>query len=158
MTQPQTSSTVATTANRLSPRRPQLAVWGGLLITIVGAISYFTWAAQFADLRDFPILNLPIALLGTGLAGVGCVQVFKRGGGIVGKASAGIGFLLALGVAGMFGFYIFSSSAELPPAAGAPRVGTVAPAFTLPDENERPVQLADYRGKKVVLLFYRGFW
>ena len=62
MTQPQTSSTVATAANRLTLRRPQLAVWGGLLITIVGAISYFTWAAQFADLRDFPILNLPIGV------------------------------------------------------------------------------------------------
>ena len=67
-------------------------------------------------------------------------------------------FLLALGVVGLFNYYIFSFSAALPESAGAPATGTTAPGFTLPDHNERPVQLADYRGKKVVLLFYRGFW
>ncbi len=32
--------------------------------------------------------------------------------------------------------------------------GTPAPPFTLPDEDGKPVSLADYRGKKVVLYFY----
>ena len=36
----------------------------------------------------------------------------------------------------------------------APAVGEVAPAFTLPDQNGRPVSLSDYRGKWVVLYFY----
>src|SRR5262249_2136171 len=31
--------------------------------------------------------------------------------------------------------------------------GTVAPEFTLPDVNGRPVSLQDYRGKRVILVF-----
>ena len=158
MTQQQTSSTEAAVSKRLRLRRPQLAVWGGLVITIAGGMSYFTYAVQFAALRDFPVLNLPIVLLGAALAGVGCLQVFRRGASIVGKVSATIGFLLAVGIAGLFNAYIFSFSAALPESAGAPATGTAAPGFTLPDHNGRPVQLADYRGKKVALLFYRGFW
>ena len=35
------------------------------------------------------------------------------------------------------------------------KVGDVAPDFTLPDQNGKPVKLSDYRGKKnVVLAFY----
>ncbi len=35
------------------------------------------------------------------------------------------------------------------------KVGDVAPDFTLPDQNRKPVKLSDFRGKKnVVLAFY----
>src|SRR5262245_35200190 len=39
-------------------------------------------------------------------------------------------------------------------AAGPPAVVDAAPAFTLPDQSGKPVSLADYRGKWVVLYFY----
>ncbi len=39
-------------------------------------------------------------------------------------------------------------------AAEAPTMGSVAPEFTLPDQNGRMVRLADFRGKWVVLYFY----
>ena len=49
----------------------------------------------------------------------------------------------------------------LPALAGAAeivakvKVGDVAPDFTLPDQNNKPVKLSDFRGKKnVVLAFY----
>lgn len=46
--------------------------------------------------------------------------------------------------------------APWPDAPTALRVGERPPAFTLPDAAGRPVSLADYRGKKpVVLVFYR---
>ncbi len=32
--------------------------------------------------------------------------------------------------------------------------GTIAPDFTLPDQNGNPVRLSSFRGKKVVLYFY----
>ena len=35
------------------------------------------------------------------------------------------------------------------------KVGNAAPDFTLPDQNNKPVKLSDFRGKKqVVLAFY----
>jgi peroxiredoxin len=35
------------------------------------------------------------------------------------------------------------------------KVGDVAPQFTLPDQNRKPVDLSDFRGKKnVILAFY----
>jgi len=38
--------------------------------------------------------------------------------------------------------------------AATPGIGDMAPAFTLPDQAGKPVSLADYRGKWVVLYFY----
>jgi hypothetical protein len=49
--------------------------------------------------------------------------------------------------------------ARIPDAPTVLRVGEPPPAFTLPDASGRPVSLADYRGKKpVILVFYRGYW
>ena len=50
-------------------------------------------------------------------------------------------------------------AAQVPDTPTALRVGERAPDFTLPDASGRPVTLADYRGKKpVVIVFYRGYW
>jgi hypothetical protein len=49
--------------------------------------------------------------------------------------------------------------ARIPAAPPAFRVGERPPDFTLADAAGRPVSLADYRGRKpVVLVFYRGYW
>ena len=40
-----------------------------------------------------------------------------------------------------------------PPAVGAP-----APDFKLVDQNGRAETLSAARGKKIVLVFYRGYW
>jgi peroxiredoxin Q/BCP len=36
--------------------------------------------------------------------------------------------------------------------------GDVAPEFSLPTIDRKPVRLTDYRGKRVVLVFIRGTW
>lgn len=38
------------------------------------------------------------------------------------------------------------------------RVGQSAPDFMLPGADGRATRLADFRGKNVVLVFYRGHW
>jgi peroxiredoxin len=44
-------------------------------------------------------------------------------------------------------------------ALGAtPKVGDRAPQFSLPSADGRTVSLKDYTGKKLVLVFYRGYW
>jgi hypothetical protein len=49
--------------------------------------------------------------------------------------------------------------ARIPPAQTNLRVGEPPPDFVLRDTAGHPVSLADYRGKKpVVLVFYRGYW
>jgi hypothetical protein len=44
-----------------------------------------------------------------------------------------------------------SALIAIPAAAATPPIGTAAPAFTLPDSNGKPVSLANYRGKIVVI-------
>lgn len=37
-------------------------------------------------------------------------------------------------------------------------LGTHAPDFTLPDQNNKPVALSAAHGHKAVVVFYRGYW
>ena len=37
------------------------------------------------------------------------------------------------------------------------KVGETAPDFTLPDASGNPISLKEYRGKPIILLFYRTF-
>ena len=61
--------------------------------------------------------------------------------------------------------FLDSSLSQLPISTGAPHVGQKLPDFTLPDQNGKPVSLADLsregpQGKStgLVLIFYRGYW
>ena len=59
----------------------------------------------------------------------------------------------------MAGAWFNFVGARVPDTPTALRVGDPAPDFMLPDAAGRAVALADYRGKKpVVLVFYRGYW
>ncbi len=43
---------------------------------------------------------------------------------------------------------------ELPPGEGLD-IGALAPEFTLPDSNGKSHSLSEYRGQKLVIVFYR---
>lgn len=53
---------------------------------------------------------------------------------------------------------MIASALFLMVAAVPPPVGGVAPDFRLFDQNDHLVRLAQARGHKVVLVFYRGYW
>jgi cytochrome oxidase Cu insertion factor (SCO1/SenC/PrrC family) len=50
------------------------------------------------------------------------------------------------------------TAAVNPPRITRPTIGQPPPSFALRDQNGRRVSLAEAAGKKVVLVFYRGYW
>jgi len=152
------SMPVAEAETPAAKRWPKYAIWIGPLLTFVGAVSYFLFFARFPALRDFPLINLPLVLLGVVLAGAGCWQMFRGCGGWFGKAFSSVSFLFSVGIAGLFCFYVFALSYQMPVAVAAPELQAAAPEFALLDQNEQQVKLSDFRGSKVLLVFYRGHW
>ena len=61
-----------------------------------------------------------------------------------------------LGIAAL-GFFAFDKM-SLPKPQTAFADGELAPDFTLKDQAGNPFHLADLRGQRVLLVFYRGYW
>jgi len=145
------------------PDQPQAwwrrhASWLGPLITLFGFLSYFLYFYQYPATRDFPIVNLPLVLLGLGLSALGCWSLLKNRARLLRKLLGGLGLLFSFGLTGLLIFYVFYYSYQLPESTAAPAVKTPAPDFTLTDANGEPVTLSSLRGKKVIIDFYRGNW
>ena len=133
---------------------------GGLLLGIVGVVSYFSLVLlhnpRLRWLTDWPLLQLGAVALGIGLSLVGvgqAVQHTHRG-----RLLAPLLATLNVVLGGSFLWFLFVHTAHMPEAANAPALGAEAPDFTLRDQANHEVQLASLRGHPVVLLFYRGFW
>ena len=135
----------------------QRAVWLGLLLTIVGVLSYFLIFAMHPSTRDFPWVNLPIVLLGTFLAVRGTLGWRQQTLWVSrwGRLLAGV---LSVAFAALFLAYVFVISYQLPkPGATAEALEQVAP-FTLTDTEGQPVKLSDYQGRRLIISFFRGYW
>jgi hypothetical protein len=134
-------------------------IWVGFAVALAGLFSY-GFFARFSITRDFPWANLLLFGIGGALLIVGLFRAFGRPQLYRGKLSGSILTAIALFVFGFFSYEIFYVLRQVPRSAGAPRVGEKAPAFTLPDQDEKPVFLADLlsSSRAVALIFYRGFW
>lgn len=134
-------------------------LWVGFVIAVGGLFSY-EYFAQFPITRDFPWANLLLLGIGTALLMVGLFRAFGRPQLYRGKIFGSIFTAIALLLFAFFSYEIFYVLRQVPLSAQAPRIGEKAPEFTLVDQNERSVALADLRsgGKAVALIFYRGFW
>ncbi len=141
-----------------TPRRRNHAIWLGPIITVVAGFSYFSYFAQFPALRDFPWVNLIMVAFGILLSVHGVWRAFSPSLPYRGKILSPVGLIVSLFLGGFFNVYIFSISYSLPEPTGVSLEMNTAPDFTLMDQHGQPVSLADLRGSKVVLTFYRGFW
>ncbi len=132
--------------------------WIGPALTFTGVVTYFMWFARYPLLRDFPWLNLPLVLLGVVLSFIGVKAVFAGKRPWSRKLAAGGGLVLAAALATLFVGYVFYLSSMLPEARPDTIAMVEAPSAALTDAGGAVVHLADYRGRKAVLVFYRGHW
>lgn len=135
------------------------SLWLGFLFVLAGFLSYPLFVL-FPVTRDFPWANFLLFAVAGLLLLVGLVRAFGKPQAYRGKIFGSIFAVLSLGVFAVFAYAIFYELRQVPASTGAPRVGQMAPEFTLQDQDDNPVALADLvsGSKAVVLIFYRGFW
>jgi len=122
------------------------------VLTAVGAVAGYTSLLRIAMVRNHPEGYVIAFALATALATLAVARARSRRW----IAWLALGFSSLLLVAGAWFNFV---GARVPDTPSALRVGERPPDFTLPDASGRPVSLADYRGRKpVVLVFYRGYW
>jgi len=134
------------------------ALWLGPLVTIAGMVSYFLFFARFPVLRDFPWINLPMVVIGMGLSLLGFWGAYIRGSRRWVRVAGSFGLAVSLVSGGALFVYVFAYSNSLPAASATTTTLELAPDFALEDSAGRVHRLSDYRGSKVVLVFYRGHW
>src|SRR5437660_12147222 len=122
------------------------------VVFAIGAVAAYARLLRVAVVRNHPEGYVLAFALATALAALAVARARVRRW----PAWLALGLSSLLLVAGAwFNFVV----AQVPVTPTALRVGEQPPDFTLPDAAGRPVSLADFRGKKpVVLVFYRGYW
>jgi hypothetical protein len=134
------------------------SLWIGFLLALAGLFSY-EFFVQFPITRDFPWANLLLFAAGGILLILGLARAFGRSQLYRGKIFGSVFALLSLLVFTFFAYELFYVVRQVPASTGAPRVSEKAPEFTLPDQNGKPVALADLVSPNgAVLIFYRGHW
>ena len=122
------------------------------LVIAIGAIAAYALLLRVVIVRNHPEGYVVAFAVATALSVLAVVRARSRRWPAW-IALAITGLLLVGG--GWFNFV----AARVPDTPTAFRVGERPPDFALPDASGRPVSLADYRGKKpVVIVFYRGYW
>ena len=140
-----------------SRRRRNHAIWLGLLLSFVGLFTY-GYTVRFPALRDFPWVNLPLVIVGASLSAVGFWRTVQPRSAYRGKILGLLGLGLTLAIAVFFSYTVFFLTTHLPTPTQAAQSMTTAPDFTLMNQEGQSVRLRQYRGKKVVIIFYRGYW
>ena len=125
----------------------------GLVLGVLGVVGYFALVmgvgARFPWVRNHALPNWILVALGLALSVFAVARARRR---LLAGILLGMNVALAAAFFGML--YVFSA---MPPAAGPP-VGAPAPDFGLRDQGGQTVRLGDFRGKPLLLVFYRGHW
>ena len=153
---------------QMDERRRNWSLWAGFLFCLAALVSYFLIFDKFAATRDVPWVTFLIFGIGAAFLLVGLKRAFGTPERYKGKIAGPVLSVLSLALVGLFCFFVFYLTRQLPASSGAPRVGQRAPEFVLTDTSDQPVSLASLlsapmanSGKPprgVVLIFYRGYW
>jgi len=118
----------------------------------IGAVAAYLLLFRVAIIRNHPEGYVIAFALATALAALAVARAQRRRW----PAWLALGFTGLLLVAGAWFNFV---AARVPATPTALHLGERAPDFTLPDATGRPLSLAEYRGRKpVVIVFYRGYW
>jgi uncharacterized membrane protein YhaH (DUF805 family) len=122
------------------------------VVVAIGAVTAYVSLLRVALVRNHPEGYVVAFALATALAALAVRRARTRRW----PAWLALAFSSLLLIGGAWFNFV---AARVPVSPTALRVGQPPPDFTLPDATGRPISLADYRGKKpVVLVFYRGYW
>jgi len=133
-------------------------LWVGFVVAVGGLFSY-EFFVQFPITRDFPWANVLLFGIGGILLVTGLVRAFGKPQFYRGKILGPILALLSLFIFSFFAYEVFYVLRQVPASTSAPRVGERAPAFAFPDQNGKPIALADLISPNgAILIFYRGHW
>jgi hypothetical protein len=135
-------------------------IWAGFLVVLAGLFSYPLLLIDYPITRDFPWLNLIMLAAGLVLLGAGLVRAYRMPDRYRGRIIGPVVTLLSLAGIFMFCYGLLVVARQLPPSPNAPRIGQKVPEFTLPDQDGKPVALAELlpASKATLLIFYRGYW
>ena len=118
------------------------SAWAGLLLSILGFVSYVVVFARFPLTRNVPWANFLLFGAAVLLVVTGLKRAFTGRGSLGGKLVSSVLALLSLSILGAFSFMVFRGTRQLPPSHGAPTVGQKAPDFTLRNTRNNPVSLS----------------
>src|ERR1700683_4057275 len=135
-------------------------VWAGFAITVLAILSYFFFFLRFPATRDIPGGTYVLFVPAVALLVVGVARAFGQPQRYRGKISGPILSTLSISLIGLFCYFAFALTKDLPSAGGALRVGQRAPDFPLADTGGKPVALSEIlkKNRAAVLIFYRGYW
>ncbi len=132
----------------------------GLALGIAGIASYFIIALHFGawlpEVRNSAHPNVMLVVVGLVLSGVGVRRALATPRGQGGRWLAPALASLNVALAAAFAWMLYGASAV--PLVAGPAIGLPAPDFTAVDQNGRTIRLADFRGRPLLLVFYRGHW
>ncbi len=143
------------------------SLWFGLLLVLAAPVLFFLVFISFPATRDVPWPTLVMFGLGIGLLAAAVMKAYGESATFRGKVMTPIALTLSVALSAFFAYGTMIGTRNLPASGGAPSPGQHAPDFTLPDQDGRPVTLAELlasapsaagRPGGVVLIFFRGHW